>query len=349
MPVKVRKERVEVRPHSKAPVESLIEAAFARIRQLGGAEEASSLFPNGLSSLELDLDSGDGAKISLKFMAPAAGSVPGAASVDDDLHILLDGDVVATFNADGHRIIALIAQKDLIHRFPNTMKKVQKVLDDGSRDLLTAAVFPDVIRSSHPETKPFHFVDIPLQDDGPLNPPLPEPPHVISKIAEFTASLKHGGTAQVMVDALSWVIHLVGDIHQPLHCVTHITSRHPAPEGDRGGNSFKLKGSPNNLHAVWDSSVSFVHNPNEDALAEAIIQEHSRQVLAADLQIADVEKWARGTFHLAKQFAYGPLHENPAAPPKLTAAYLKQAEKIGRKQAALAGYRLADRLHEIFG
>jgi hypothetical protein len=331
------------RTEANAPAESLIEAVFAQVTQFWTAA------PNGTGPIEVEAESGNGARVSVKIMASTGASAPGAAGVEDDAHILLDGDVTATFNMDGHHVIALIAELDLKQHFPNTWKKVQKVLDDGGRDVLKAATFPDDIRFLHPETKPFHFVDIVLQDGGQMNPPVPPAPHVISKIAEFTATLKHGGTVQEMVDGLSWLIHLIGDIHQPLHCVTHVTPQHPAPQGDRGGNSFKLKGTPNNLHSVWDSSVSFTPVPDEGALAQAIIQQHSRQQLAADLQVTDLEKWARSSYNLAKQFAYGPLHENPASPPKLTAAYLQQAEKIGRKQAALAGYRLADRLHEIFG
>jgi len=62
-----------------------------------------------------------------------------------------------------------------------------------------------------------------------------------------------------------------------------------------------------------------------------------------------VEKWARASFALAKTVAYAPLHENPSNPPMPTAAYLKNAEKTGRRQAALAGYRLANRLKDILG
>jgi hypothetical protein len=227
------------------------------------------------------------------------------------------------------------------------MKKVQKILDDGGRSLLEAATFPDDIRRTHPETKPFHFVDIEFEDGGPVTPPLPPAPHVISKIAEFTKALdpKRKGSAQDKVDALSWLIHLFGDVHQPLHCIDHISTLHPA--GDRGGNSFLLKGGVRNLHSLWDSSVNFT-NQDEQTLAPSIMQEHSRQALANDLQVTDVERWARASFELARKFAYGPLHENPAAPPKPSVAYLKKAEEIGRQQAALAGYRLSDRLQQIF-
>jgi len=162
--------------------------------------------------------------------------------------------------------------------------------------------------------------------------------------------LLQGGTgdAQAKADAVSWLIHLFGDLHQPLHCVTHITSAHPAPLGDRGGNSFKLKGTPNNLHSLWDSSVSVLRNISEEELATEIFQQQTRASLHAELQVTDTEKWARSSFALAKASAYGPLTENPSKPPKPTKAYLIKMESIGQKQAALAGYRLADRLIQLF-
>jgi len=310
---------------------------------LGAAEEASRLFPNGLSSLELEIGSGAEGRVSLRL---SGANVESAASASADATILLEGDVEALFNAEGHHIVALITQEDLNQHFPATMRKVQKILDDGGRDLLSAATFPDDIRQSHPETKPFHFIDIPFEDGGPVNPPLPPAPHVISKIAEFFKVVKNGANAQQKVDALSWLIHLVGDIHQPLHCIEHISALHKA--GDRGGNSFLLKGKPNNLHSLWDSSVSFTQHEGKE-LALDIIREHPRTALATDLKVTDVEKWARASFDLAKKFAYAPLHENPASPPKPSATYMKNAEKTGRRQAALAGYRLSNRLREILG
>ncbi|MEO8372653.1 MAG: S1/P1 nuclease [Candidatus Solibacter sp.] len=330
------------------PVDNLIATAFEQVKQLGAAEEASRLFPEGLESLELDFEAGNGARISLRFKARQSGSTASITGAVDDDGILTEDGVHASFNAEGHHVIALIATTDLQQRLPNTMKKVQKVLDKGGRDLLSAAVFPDVIRDKQPATKPFHFVDIELETGGPANPPMPPAPHVVSKIPEFTATLKHGGSAQQMVDALSWLIHLYGDVHQPLHCVTHITATHPRPDGDRGGNSFALKGSPKNLHALWDSVVDFTSQP-ELVTSQSIMQEHTRASLAAELAVTDIEKWARASFSLAKQSAYGPLQENPAAPPKPSAAYLAAANKIGRRQAALAGYRLANALQAIFG
>jgi hypothetical protein len=330
--------------NSSVQVQDLLKTAFTEIKNLGDGEQQSRLFPNGVDSLELEVESGADGKESFRLslkIGPANSGIqttPVVTEAEDDFGI--------SFNAEGHHVVALIAMADIQNRFPATATIITNLLDTVNRTLLEAATFPDDIRNSHPETKPFHFVDIPFEAGGPVNPPLPAAPHVITKIAEFTEVLKNGqGTDQEKVDALSWVIHLIGDIHQPLHCVDHITEDHPA--GDRGGNSFKLRGKARNLHSLWDSSVDF-SNTDEEELAPSIMQQHTRASLDGDLSEEAVEQWARASFGLAKKFAYN-IHENTSNPPKPSSAYLKKANQIGRRQAALAGYRLADRLQLIFG
>lgn len=327
---------------SNSRIEDLIEVAFTQIKELGAAQESSNLFPNGVGSLDLEISSGPDHHVSLRISGAQAATIADQNSV----FLGMERTPIPEFNAEGHHIVALIAELDLTQSFPQTMKKVQKILDDGGRTFLDAAVFPDQIRQSQPQTKPFHFIDIPFTAGGPTDPPLPPTPHIISKIEDFTGVLRQGGSAQGRVDALSWLIHLFGDIHQPLHCTERISPLHPT--GDRGGNSFLLKGRAKNLHSLWDSSVNF-SNPNDTQLAHDILAEHTRAKLATDLQVNSVETWARASFKLAKKFAYGPLTENPATPPTPSATYLKNAEKVGRRQAALGAYRLSNRLHEILG
>jgi len=231
--------------HTDATVEELIDRAFAQIRQLGAAEEASRLFPNGVGSLDLEIGSGGNAKPAVRISLRIAAS-PGRAEGTGAVFATMEGDVKATFNAEGHHIAALVAERDLGQNFPQTMKKVQKILDAGKRSLLEAATYPDDICNTQSETKAFHFVDIPFEASGPANPPLPHAPHVISKIGDFSAALKQAGaSAKNKVNTLSWLIHLFGDIHQPLHCIERISELHPA--GDRGGNSFPL-GQLRELH-----------------------------------------------------------------------------------------------------
>lgn len=52
---------------------------------------------------------------------------------------------------------------------------------------------------------------------------------------------------------LVWLVHLVGDVHQPLHCVTRVI--HDDPQGDKEGNDCKLNGKPDNIHSIWDGII----------------------------------------------------------------------------------------------
>lgn len=322
----------------------LIETVFSKLKELADGEGASKLFPQGVSSVELEV-SASGENKTFRFALKGGGGVNGntvalAATQSD-------GDEFGvSFNAEGHKVIALIAQIDLQANAPLVAEKVDKILKAVDRTWEEAAVFPDEIRNQQPQTKPFHFVDIPFENGGPANPPLPHPPHVLTKLKEYTEFLKsEQGNENEKGDGVSWLFHLFGDVHQPLHCIEHINEFHPA--GDRGGNSFRLKGNPKNLHSAWDSSVNISEEIGNPELAEKIMELHPRNSLQNELQQADTENWARASFRIAKQHAYS-IKENPENPPKLSKAYLKNMETIGRRQAALAGYRLSNRLQEIF-
>jgi len=320
-----------------AAAQGLLEALLDKLNEVGAGDAPSRVFPKGIGSVDVEVGVGDGQQQNLRVSLKLGGGA--AAEADEEAEI--------RFNSEGHHVIALIAFKDLEALSPEAFQAVQQILRDGDRTVLEAAEYPDTIRNQQPETKPFHFVDIPLEADGPLKPPLPDPPHVISQIAEFTQLLIDGqGNAEEKVNGLSWLIHMFGDIHQPLHCVERFNEFHR--RGDSGGNGFKLRGRKNNLHSLWDSSVNVSRAVDEEELADEIMQEHTRDSLAADLQINDPERWARAGFSLAKRHAYI-LVEDPANPPRPPADYLRKMERVGRRQAALGGYRLSNRLAEIFG
>lgn len=252
-----------------------------------------------------------------------------------------------TFNAPGHAVVARVMEADLRDRAPEVLKKVQEILKKGKRSLDEAANYPDAIRNSHPETKPFHYVDIPFREGGQVDPPIPPAPNVISKIGEYAAALKDPkSSAQARVDALSWLFHLLGDIHQPMHCIERYSADNPG--GDRGGNSFHLRGRFKSLHQLWDASTD-ADSTTKGSVVEEILETHPRQSLAGPLQESRVEEWARESHRIARLEAYGPLRENPENPPRPSAQYLENAIRIGRRQAALGGYRLADLLERVLG
>src|ERR1043166_6837010 len=80
---------------------------------------------------------------------------------------------------------------------------------------------------------------------GPPPPPVPVP-NAQTRITDFRAVLASDSPDLLKSYDLSWLLHLVGDVHQPLHCASLVS--HAKPDGDSGGNGVKLSGTPNNLH-----------------------------------------------------------------------------------------------------
>jgi hypothetical protein len=242
---------------------------------------------------------------------------------------------------------------DLEARRPDIKAKIDGILPadaSGRPDYFRAANWADYIKGSRPETKPWHFVDLPYDPENrSAVPELPDPPHAISQLAVMGERLGRADDPAEQLEALRFILHLVGDIHQPLHCITRITPELQAPQGDRGGNDFKLRGPYHNLHSLWDDSVNLQLPDSAEALAEDVVRRHPRASLARELAVQDPEAWARAGFAIAVKRGYGPLEDAAADRPTPSNAYLRAARDIGQRQAAIGGYRLADLLIGLFG
>jgi hypothetical protein len=165
--------------------------------------------------------------------------------------------------------------------------------------------------------------------------------------------LKKGtGSEKHDAEVLGYLVHLVGDIHQPLHAATRVTAQNP--KGDAGGNGFKLAGVPDNLHWYWDSAAGAFNfwSPQRplderdrrrlDEFARAITTEFpaEKNTAAQDL---NPDVWARESHMLAASVVYD-LPENTVP----SDAYNTKARAVTRQRLALAGYRLAAVLNELF-
>lgn len=152
---------------------------------------------------------------------------------------------------------------------------------------------------------------------------------------------------------LAWTLHMVGDVHQPLHNSARVTAQDP--EGDRGGNSFRLAGLYpfNNLHGYWDALVgpAFPWMPGvrtEDDYVARIAAE-----IAADwperrvrVRPGEVREWSREGLRVAQNTAFPRwLIRNEPAPRR----YRAHAWEAAEVRVALAGYRLADLLNRTLG
>lgn len=262
----------------------------------------------------------------------------------------------------GHEVTALIAYR---HLLPTARAALDELLASDT-DTLTAgdfagrATWADKYRNTHRETAAWHFVDIEIDQPDlkqacfgfPALPPGqwasqgPAQDCVVNKIAEFSAELKNPSTpAPERLLALKFLIHFVGDLHQPLHAADH---------HDRGGNCISLApplGAQKNLHAYWDVSVVNALGPSAAQIADQ---------LDARLSTGDIKDWTQGspqswamdTFEIGRRDAYA-LPSTPTCqsggPVALTSAYRAQAEKDAATQLSKAAVRLAAVLNGALG
>ncbi len=216
------------------------------------------------------------------------------------------------------------------------------------------AGYGDLLRHAY-----WHFVDQPFSPDGtPLMPAAA--PNVATQLPLLRAALAAPDTNDdVKSYDLVWLLHLVGDVHQPLHCV----SRYDAgdQQGDRGGNLVKIIGNtqpavcddprycpfgpPNELHAFLDAILGsgYAVGPAEQA-AEHLPKPDSK--LAA---VADEKVWIQEGLDLAQTAVYVLPIGIGDGPFPVTPQYQKAAVELGQRRVALAGARLANLLNDALG
>jgi hypothetical protein len=139
---------------------------------------------------------------------------------------------------------------------------------------------------------------------------------------------------------MTWLLHLVGDIHQPLHASTRVSSTDP--DGDAGGNLVKLSCTKCELHAFWDDLLG-----TENKLKT--VKNAARKLPKADATLAaksDEKDWIAESFQEAQQTVYKVPPLGPGDGPfTLTTKYKKDAGKLAKQRVALAGTRLANLLN----
>jgi len=195
--------------------------------------------------------------------------------------------------------------------------------------------------SDHLHHKYWHFVDTPFSTDGTTLPSLPAP-NVETQITAFRAVLASNDPDAKKSYDLVWLEHLVGDIHQPLHAATRVSSSDS--QGDHGGNLVTLCSAPcrRELHAFWDDLLG----TSSKASSAATV---GRNLPAADATLAaktDAADWAAESFDASKQTVYVSPIASGDGPFTLTPAYKTAAKKLARQRVALAGVRLANLLND---
>jgi S1/P1 nuclease len=199
-----------------------------------------------------------------------------------------------------------------------------------------------------------HFVDQPFSTDGTSTASFQIPtPNAKDSIALFRGVIASSDGDDKKAYDLSWLLHLVGDVHQPLHACTRLTSA--LPNGDDGGNKVKVQctGCPSNLHAFWDDALGTTTRlttpPEEKGFPD---QSSIRAIVAFGKKVgkpkaSDAAKtseadWIQESFDAAQQKTYAGLVAGANGSVPLTAVYQKSAKALAKKRVALAGARLAN-------
>ncbi|MEL6924365.1 MAG: S1/P1 nuclease, partial [Bacteroidota bacterium] len=225
----------------------------------------------------------------------------------------------------GHLMVAMIAYMNLDEEAKKEVDRLTKVVQRDYpyiNHFITLGGWPDDLKEEGVRTyNNWHYTNIPYNPDGVALPPQPEI-NVVWAINQMERVLS--GERPRDVDRgrhLGFLVHFVGDLHQPLHSTSMFSNSQPG--GNRGGNGFALTGRWRNLHMLWDdgcgvfgedfNNVSPYGQPKEALTAAEIkmYEDMAKELQAqfpmesvACLEQPDPDFWALESHKLAVRYGY---------------------------------------------
>lgn len=265
------------------------------------------------------------------------------------------------WGCSGHEVVALIAERQLnTHAAQQVESLLQnsKLYDNNkprrfcfateNGTMAFYATWADDFRDLDSKTAPWHFWDVPL---GFTSTPTPtdfcDEGCVIKAIHDQVAVLKSStSTPADKSQALAFVIHFVGDLHQPMHIISN---------NDRGGNCIPVaffgkaahltaagKASPN-LHGVWDTDLPEkmgpvhrqTHDDDVNAFVDTLMTDFEEEITQWQAGAIDVPAWAMESHNQAVKVGYGKLPHRVKAEAPVTVNNCNDDNKIGQRMMAL--------------
>jgi hypothetical protein len=294
------------------------------------------------------------------------------------------------WNATGHMMVAREAWDEMT---PETRAKATAILkqlphydllfkykpadytDVDAFAFMEASTWPDNIRSdkhpSHAEHHAvWHYVDYPMNPENVPADPAPvekwdgtsDPANLLQALEKSEKELADPATPpDRRAIALCWVLHLIGDIHQPLHATSLFGKLYPT--GDKGGNSFIVRGPSGNtgLHGIWDTMMGITRKPFAvEKLLERLKTDPklTRDAMKDQVAVKDPAAWAKESYELAAANVYNnaqlagttkELLTDKAESPPLPIGYMEKGRDIAGQRIMLGGHRLADVMEQTAG
>eukprot|EP01017_Pseudomicrothorax_dubius_P009092 TRINITY_DN13039_c0_g1_i1.p1 TRINITY_DN13039_c0_g1~~TRINITY_DN13039_c0_g1_i1.p1 ORF type:complete len:333 (+),score=61.18 TRINITY_DN13039_c0_g1_i1:121-1119(+) len=210
----------------------------------------------------------------------------------------------------------------------------------------------------------WHFIDLPILQDGTPVTPENNPNNALKVIQDALDVLMvpetHLEKTVEKASLLRFLIHLVGDVHQPLHTTTYYSNKFK--KGDRGGNLVQISWTAShtdtikNLHALWDAVGGLFPPVKERPLSQGSLDLinskaleamflHPRTEFEKQLKDKNIAHWIKASYALARDKIYPAIFKNNNV---IDEDLQRQTYEMGLRQIALAGYRLADLMKSIF-
>ncbi|VEB37325.1 S1/P1 nuclease [Legionella cherrii] len=251
-----------------------------------------------------------------------------------------------SWNAAGHRVVAQIAYDNLSPKAKEMCFKYlrSRTHNTPNSSFVSASTWMDEIRWREVYWYDvMHYIDTPFSSDGTPTPPI-ESTNAVKTIKLASSALASKKTTPSDKKlALRMLIHITGDIHQPLHAITRVSAQHPM--GDLGGNLFLLGTNPvgSNLHQYWDNGAGFFQGQYDEMRVKNTAQQLEQKLPCSVIgKQTRPAKWAKMSYKLALKNVY---QMNPNETP--SAKYQENAQLLVQKQVTYAGCRLAALLNKI--
>lgn len=237
----------------------------------------------------------------------------------------------------GHRVVAAIADAQL----SGLAKAHVKQILGQAESLDEAANWPDEMRS-HPSpfwqktSTPWHYVTL----NGIIYDEAPPEGDALAALNKYSATLRDPSASFAEKQlALRFIVHLVGDLHQPLHVGKCC---------DRGGNDVKVKwfGRDLNLHSVWDSALVDEQQLSFTEMT-AKLQRHTSSADVIAWWDINPRDWISESAQI-RETIYPRPSDDPKKPPELSYSYVYQNTPIVERRLKQAGVRLAAYLNALY-
>ena len=238
---------------------------------------------------------------------------------------------VPFFGANGHRVVGEIAQNNLTNK---ANKKVDAILNGQS--LAFVSTYADEIKSDdrYDSYKPWHYVNFKKGEKYSSETANPKG-DLVQGIEKCKAVLMNKNSSmEDQAFYLKMLVHLIGDLHQPLH-VGHAE--------DRGGNAIKVKWfyRNTNLHTIWDSKMIESYDMSYSELVRNVDRLTKEEVLA--IQSGSLMDWTYESQALAEE-----VYASCESGENLSYEYMYKYFPVLRSQLHKGGLRLAQVLNEIY-